>query len=389
MQHPLADPIPLTPDGADFPASLRSEALDLLELPDGPRRVAALLVRAAEADQPLLKLADAAIALRGAVPMDRAVWAVTDQLVYSQVPNWHWFMLQDQARAHAYQTAIETSVRPGMLVLEIGAGTGVLAMMAARAGAEHVYTVEANPLMARIAEQCVALNGLSDRVTVLAMHSSQLTIDRELPRRADLLIHEILSSTVLSEGLAPTLHHACTHLLEPDAPLLPEFIGIEAVLSGDVTIADQPWWSVEGFDLSPLALLDAASHGIPGKAPRQRLSEPMGVAEIDLRGGDLMQPRSFTGALTASRPGSVAGAEQWMKVCFPGGIVLNSDDRHSHWGTCYHPFGARREITHGDRVAVEVALDSRTVSIGLAAEERSGSSDWTAGICQANSRNSP
>lgn len=380
MQRPLSHPIPLASDGADFPEALRAEAIGLLERSDGQRMVAELLVQAAATGQPLELLAEAAIALRGAYPMDRAVWGATDDLVYSQVPKWHWSMLRDRERSRAYRRAIEMCVQPGMLVLEIGTGTGILAMMAARAGAGHVYTVEANPLLAKIAEQCVAQNGLSDRITVLAKHSTEIRIGQDIPHRCDLLVHEILSSTVLGEGLAPTLHHAIAHLLVPDAPLLPEFIGIEAVLSGDMTETDTPWWSVESFDLAPLALLDAASHGIPGKAPRKRLSNPVGVAEINLRGPDLMQSRCFTGPLEASKNGIVAGVEQWMKVCFPGGVTLSSDDPDSHWGTSYHPFGASRDVTPGEKLEIEVVVDSRTVSIVLSPMLSTPAPGWTTGI---------
>lgn len=380
MQRPLAHSIPLSADGGDFPITLRAEALGLLELPDGPRMVAELLVRAAAAGQSLAELAEAAIALRGAHPMDRAIWAATDDLIYSQVPKWHWSMLRDRARTRAYRKAIEMSVQPGMLVLEIGAGTGILAMMAARAGAEHVYTVEANPLLARIAEQCLAQNGFADKVTVLAMHSTEMVIGHDIPRACDLLLHEILSCTVLGEGLAPTLHHATAQLLQPGAPLLPEFIGIEAVLSGDMTASETPWWSVEGLELAPLALLDAAAHGIPGKAERKRLSSPVGVAEIDLHGPHLMQSRSFKGPLEATRTGRVTGVEQWMKICFPGGVVLSSDDPGSHWGTCYHPFGASRDIAPGEEIDIEVVVDSRALSIGLSPGTGDLPPGWTAGI---------
>lgn len=380
MQRPLSHSIPLAADGADFPIALQAEALGLLELAEGPRLVAELLVKAAAAGQSLPGLAEAAIALRGAYPLDRAIWAATDDLVYSQVPSWRWSMLRDRERTRAYRKAIEFSVEPGMLVLEIGAGTGVLAMMAARAGAEHVYTVEAKPLVARIAKECIVQNGLSDKITVLAKHSTQLIIGHDIPRTCDLLVHEILSSSVLGEGLAPTLDHATTHLLVPNAPLLPEFIGIEAVLSGDLTNADIPWWSVEGFDLTPLAMLDAAAHGVPGKASRQRMSEPVGVAEIDLLGPQLMQSRSFTGPLEVVHAGTAAGVEQWMKVCFPGGVVLNSDDPTSHWGTCYHPFGAHRQVARGEVVNIEVVVDSQTVSIGLDTASSAVPAGWTGGI---------
>ena len=199
------------------------------------------------------------------------------------------------------------------------------------------------------------------------------------------MVHEILSTTVLCKGLAPTIHTALERLLVPEAPLLPELIGVEAVLSGDLTAGRAPWWEVEGFDLTPLALLDAASHGTPGRHPRQRLSEPLGVAAIDLRAADLMQRRAFTATLTASEAGTVTGVEQWMKVCFPGGGVLSSDDAQSHWGTCYHPFAASREVSKGETVPIEVTLNSRNLAIGLGATEiaeagRACIPGWTPGL---------
>ncbi|MGD1925177.1 MAG: 50S ribosomal protein L11 methyltransferase [Paracoccaceae bacterium] len=367
MHHPLVEPVPLDPEGTDFPPGIRDEAMRLLAAPDGYDAVAELL-KQSMCDYPLADLAQAAIALRAAAPTRRNVWAVTDDLVYSQVPDWHWKMLRDRMRTRAYHDAIRANVMPGMQVLEIGAGTCVLAMMAAEAGAEHVWTVEVNPLLARIAEQCIARNGFTDRITVLNMHSSQVIPGRDLPCRAELLVHEILCRSALTEGLAPTLHHAQEELLVPGAALLPEFIGLEAVLCGDVIAGDAPWWQVEEFDLSPLALLDAAAHQVPEASPHHRLSLPVGVAEIDLRGEDLMTPRRCSGPLEAHRPGTVAGVEQWMKICFPGGTVLSSDDRTSSWGTCYHPFGAIREVEPGDRVDVEVSLGIDVISIGLAAK---------------------
>lgn len=379
MVRPLSKAQALNLDGSDFPEAIRPRVQKLLGQPGGLRALAELLHQSADTT-PTIELAHAAIVLRAAAPLDRYVWAATDDLVYSQVPKWHWRMLQDQDRARTYRRAIEKAVQPEMLVLEIGAGTGLLAMMAAQAGAEHVFTVEANPLMAEIALSCIERNGFSNKVTVLGKHSTDLQIGVDLPRRADLLIHEILSGSVLTEGLAPTIHHALYKLLTPHAPLLPELIGIEGVLSGDVTATDQPWWDVEGFDLTPLAHLDAAAHGVPGSQKRLRLSEPVSIAQVDLREPDLMQPRSYTGTLTASQDGIVSGLEQWMKVCFPGDIMLSSDNSASHWGTCYHPFAARKEVAKGDEVPVEVTLDARNLAVGLAQDVDHEAFGWSPGL---------
>ena len=82
------------------------------------------------------------------------------------VPRWHFPMLADSARNRAYARAIAAKVRPGDVVLDIGCGAGLTAMLAARAGARHVYTCEQQPLIAQAARQVIRDNGLSDRITV-------------------------------------------------------------------------------------------------------------------------------------------------------------------------------------------------------------------------------
>lgn len=364
MARPLSNPRPLRSDGSDFPEALREDALRLIQEPAYERALTALLLRAGE-DVTLLERAQAAIALRAAAPTDRMIWAATDDLVYTQVPAWHWPMLEDLDRAQAYQDAISAAVAPGMQVLEIGAGTGLLAMMAARAGAEHVYTVEANPLMADVARACVARNGFSDQVTVINCHSSMLEIGVHLPRRADVLVHEIFSSSVVTEGLVPSLVHAKAELLTPEAALLPEAVEVMTALSEGLDDAEMQWWRVGGFDLSPLAVIDAAAHGVPGTCKRLRLSAPSLAATVDLRDPTLGRERVHHLTLQVDTPGVVAGVSQWMNIRFPCGKTLCSDAPKSHWGACFHPFAAHKPVAPGDAVRIDVALGTARLAIGL------------------------
>src|SRR5258708_2618047 len=93
------------------------------------------------------------------------------------VPAWHFAMMDDKRRNTAYRAAIARAV-PGKRVLEIGTGAGLLAMMAARAGASTVTTCERVGLIADRARDIVALNGLATRVKGIGKSS----IDLELLR---------------------------------------------------------------------------------------------------------------------------------------------------------------------------------------------------------------
>jgi SAM-dependent methyltransferase len=76
-------------------------------------------------------------------------------------------LLHDQARVVAWQAAIESTVKPGDLVAEVGCGAGVLSMIAAKAGAEKVYAYDANPEAFEVAAENVRRNGLEETVTVV------------------------------------------------------------------------------------------------------------------------------------------------------------------------------------------------------------------------------
>ena len=77
-------------------------------------------------------------------------------------------MLKDQVRTLAYQRAIEQNPNDfkDKIVLDIGAGTGILSIFAARSGAKHVYAIE-NAEIAHFATEIIKRNGLSDKITVL------------------------------------------------------------------------------------------------------------------------------------------------------------------------------------------------------------------------------
>ena len=105
-------------------------------------------------------------------------------------------MRDDEARTAAYDRAIALHSK-GRTVLDIGTGAlALLALSAARAGASHVYAVEANAAAAA-ARDAISAAGFADKITLLEGYST----DVALPERVDLLVHEIIGEVAGTEGV--------------------------------------------------------------------------------------------------------------------------------------------------------------------------------------------
>jgi ribosomal protein L11 methylase PrmA len=86
-------------------------------------------------------------------------------------------MLKDTVRTRSYQRAIEENPNDfkDKIVLDIGCGTGILSIFAARAGAKHVYAIE-NAEIALFAEEIIKRNGLSSKITVIKGKMEEITL---------------------------------------------------------------------------------------------------------------------------------------------------------------------------------------------------------------------
>lgn len=109
--------------------------------------------------------------------------------------HYHYQMLDQEARIGGFEQAIPRVVKPGMKVLELGAGTGVLSFMAARAGASKVYAVERIPHVARAAERFLMANGVADRVKIVNADAASYLP----PEPVDVVICEMLHTAMLRE----------------------------------------------------------------------------------------------------------------------------------------------------------------------------------------------
>ena len=156
-------------------------------------------------------------------PVDGTSPTTTEKAVSMSVERWHFPMVNDERRNKTYDTAIQEST-VGCRVIDIGGGTGLLAMMAARAGAKEVVTVERVGDMAECAREVLASNGFAE--TVRVVHGSSLDLQPEAlgfenNARADIVLSEVLDDGLLGEGVIPTVAHARRELAVPGARVIP------------------------------------------------------------------------------------------------------------------------------------------------------------------------
>lgn len=140
------------------------------------------------------------------------------------------FMLNDKLRTDYFIGGINEIVKEGDVVLDIGTGTGVLAIAAARAGARKVYAIEASGI-ADVAQEIIEKAGVGDKVEIIRGWSTNVTI----PEKANVLVSEMLGNDPLGESILNIFKDARERLLKEDAVVLP---GRIKVMSVEVSIPD-------------------------------------------------------------------------------------------------------------------------------------------------------
>ncbi len=244
----------------------------------------------------------------------------------SLLPLYHLRMMNDSRRNKAWDQALRRAIHPGMRVLEIGSGGGMLALMAARAGAEKVTGCEKNPVAAAIAREICESNGYGNAIDVIPKRSQDLIPGVDLDRPADLLFCDIFADTLLAFDPLPALADARNRLLAPGAPVVPAAGAILLALASwrDCATACRAGYAA-GFDIGAFATLARPSVGLD-----------IGNPDVTLRSRDAeafrfdfalpSHPETGRAELTleAHRDGVVDGVMQWIRLELDSETVLEA-----------------------------------------------------------------
>ncbi|CAH1780265.1 unnamed protein product [Owenia fusiformis] len=138
-------------------------------------------------------------------------------------------MLHDEERNKKYYIGLKKAIQKmhsegkKANVLDIGTGTGLLSMMAARCGADSITACEAFTPVAQCARDIIKANGFGDKIKLIPKRSTQITVgpDGDMSHRANILVTEVFDTELIGEGAIGTFHHAHKCLLQEDCIVVP------------------------------------------------------------------------------------------------------------------------------------------------------------------------
>ncbi len=279
-------------------------------------------------------------------------------------------MLKDAVRTLQYRAAIFEHARD-RVVLDLGCGSGVLSIFAAQAGAQHVYAVERTSLSV-LANLMFKANGVDDRITLLRDDSRNI----KLPVRADLLVHEILGSDPLAEGIVPILDDARERLLRPEGRLLPGrlevcAIGLDAQrlpLYAERTKKEVEHLStLYGVNFSPLDLalqtwdttfLMSTDHG--ESALDHLLTDETVLWDLDLsRSLEAQVATPTRSVLRARHHGRLAGVVLFFRAHLDEKMILSTSPyaHRTHWDFTFYDLSRIVAVAPGDEMQVTARVE--------------------------------
>ncbi len=136
------------------------------------------------------------------------------------IHSWHYEMLINKERNQFYNELIKENCR-GKVVFEIGTGSGLVAALCIRHGAEKVICCEENPMLAAAAKSLFKRLGIESKIQLIAKNSNKI-VTEEIPQ-VDVILHELFASDPFREEVVPTLTDA-QRFLKPNGIFLPDTI---------------------------------------------------------------------------------------------------------------------------------------------------------------------
>lgn len=265
-------------------------------------------------------------------------------------------MIADNTRMGAYAEAIARAVRPGDVVIDIGAGTGIFSFLACRAGARKVYAIEPNDAHF-LGRELTRNNGFAGRIEWIPRLSTNVT----LPEKADVIVADLRGVLPYFNCSIRSLADARDRLLKEGGTLIPRRDVLWATLCSDSTSyaqCVQPW-ADNHFDLQLEPYSTHLAGGVYKCHPKaeKMLSEPIRWAEIDYHTAQSTDAGNRL-AFTVNRDATGHGIMVWFDATLHEDIGFTGGPGAPEmvYGCALLPWPKPVALRQGDQVNVHLSV---------------------------------
>jgi protein arginine N-methyltransferase 1 len=268
-------------------------------------------------------------------------------------------MIADAPRMNAYAAALRRTVNRDSVVMDLGCGPGVFALLACKLGARRVYAVEPDNVIGLAREAAVA-NGFADRIEFFEKLSTEIT----LPEPATIIVSDLRGVLPWFEQNISSVIDARKRLLAPGGVLIPRRDVLwAAVVEAPEQYAElvSPWQNQFELDLSAGTRFITNNWRKTHVKAEQFLAEPVCWHMIDY---EEVESRDVRAEITwrAARNGTAHGFTVWFDS------ELGDDNRDigfsNHpsatrmiYGQGFFPFSQPVGVSENDRIELRLAAD--------------------------------
>jgi hypothetical protein len=269
----------------------------------------------------------------------------------------HLSLLNDADRMQAYRRAILKTVRPGDTVLDIGTGTGIMALFSCQAGAKRVYAVDKGDIIT-VSRELAKANNLDDRILFMKEEIRKIRLEEKV----DVITSELIAKGVLGEDMAGLVGWCRDRFLKPAGKLLPQRVELRVAPIEDEKIYRKsipPVQSLYDVNLRPLEQLylnKAQSARIPLSA---LLAQEQTVYSYQAMTSGPVDSFEATLVFEPERTGTVHGLGGWFSAVLAEGIELTNKPPGIHsWDNLFLPLAEPVQVAPG--MAIELYLRGKS-----------------------------
>jgi protein arginine N-methyltransferase 1 len=268
----------------------------------------------------------------------------------------HGELIADKVRTGAYPEALRSAVTSDSAVLDIGTGTGFLALLACQFGARRVYAVEPADVI-ELAREIARANGYSDRIEFIQDLSTNVT----LPEKVDVIVSDLHGVLPFFQHHIPAIIDARRRLLKPGGKLIP---ACETVW---VSVADAPElyryitnWEGNGLGLNLSSGQRVATNNMwKGRVrPEELLGTPKCWATLDYT--QIESPNVAAEIeVKVERSGTGYGLSVWFDSVLGEGIGFSNGPGHPEtiFGSLFFPWSKPIPFAEGDIIRVRMGAN--------------------------------